>query len=67
MNALEKKLKGGASASLSYEETAVTAIGALQGVLNEEFKAKDLEVGVVRDDGERAYKVSRAPPGCSRS
>ena len=33
------------------------AIGALQNVLSEDLKPADIEVGVVRDDGERAFKV----------
>lgn len=57
MNALEKKLKApGAAAALSFEDAAITAIGALQGVMGEEFKATDLEVGVVKAD-DRAFRM----------
>lgn len=44
--ALEKKLK--AKPDMTYEEAVQAAIGALQGVLSEEFKATEIEVGVVR-------------------
>ncbi|KAG2491372.1 hypothetical protein HYH03_010370 [Edaphochlamys debaryana] len=57
-NLLEKKLKG--NPQLSYDDTVTTAIAALQGVLSEEFKASDLEVGVVRDGPEgndRSFRV----------
>ncbi|GLI64979.1 hypothetical protein VaNZ11_008403 [Volvox africanus] len=57
-NFLEKKLK--ATPGLSYDEAVITAIGALQSVLSEEFKAADLEVGVVCDGpegGDRAFRV----------
>lgn len=47
-NILEKKLKG--EASFEYEECVRTAIGALQNVLSEEFKATEIEVGVARAD-----------------
>ncbi|PNH03599.1 Proteasome subunit alpha type-6 [Tetrabaena socialis] len=60
-NFLEKKLKG--NPALSYDEAVTTAIAALQNVLSEEFKASDLEVGVVRDGPEgfdRAFRVLSA-------
>ena len=41
-NLLEKKMKN--DPQLSYTETVQTAIGALQSVLGEEFKASDIEV-----------------------
>mmetsp|Transcript_8702 Transcript_8702/g.15048 ORF Transcript_8702/g.15048 Transcript_8702/m.15048 type:complete len:248 (-) Transcript_8702:207-950(-) len=43
---LEKKVK--AKPEMTYEEAVQTAIAALQGVLSEEFKASEIEVGVVR-------------------
>jgi len=42
-NFLEKKVKG--MAELSLEEAVQTAIGALQNVLSEDFKASQLQVG----------------------
>eukprot|EP00877_Chromochloris_zofingiensis_P011332 jgi/Chrzof1/6452/Cz18g11130.t1 len=58
-NFLEKKVKAGVS--YSYEEACQTAIAALQSVLAEEFKASEIEVGVVVDDvaagGERGFRV----------
>jgi 20S proteasome subunit alpha 1 len=54
-NFLEKKFKQ--NPQLSYDETITTAIGALQNVLSDDFKATEVEVGVVRADGERAFKV----------
>ena len=42
-NFMEKKFK--ANPSLSYEDAVQTAIGALQGVMSEEFKASEIEVG----------------------
>ncbi len=42
-NFLEKKVKG--MAGLSLEEAVQTAIGALQNVLSEDFKASQLQVG----------------------
>ena len=34
-----------------------SAIGALQNVLSEDLKPADIEVGVVRADGDRSFKV----------
>lgn len=48
INFLEKKMKN--DAAFSYEETVQTAISALQSVLQEDFKATEIEVGVVRKD-----------------
>ncbi|KAE9464594.1 hypothetical protein C3L33_03509, partial [Rhododendron williamsianum] len=48
INFLEKKMKN--DPSFSYEETVQTAISALQSVLQEDFKATEIEVGVVRKD-----------------
>mmetsp|Transcript_6559 Transcript_6559/g.23119 ORF Transcript_6559/g.23119 Transcript_6559/m.23119 type:complete len:248 (-) Transcript_6559:1281-2024(-) len=45
-NFLEKKMKS--NPSLGYDETVQMAISALQSVLAEDFKANDIEVGVVR-------------------
>jgi len=64
-SALERKLKPAAAAAagaaaapgLGYDETVSTAIGALQGVLSEEFKAHEIEVGVVRSGGDRAFRL----------
>lgn len=44
--ALEKKLK--AKPDMTYEEAVQAAISVLQGVLSEEFKPSEIEVGVVR-------------------
>uniref|UniRef100_A0A7S3QRN4 Proteasome subunit alpha type n=1 Tax=Dunaliella tertiolecta TaxID=3047 RepID=A0A7S3QRN4_DUNTE len=52
---LEKKIK--ADPAMSYDKAVQTAISALQGVLSEEFKASEIEVGVVRSDGDRAFRV----------
>ncbi|KAG1658459.1 hypothetical protein FOA52_003105 [Chlamydomonas sp. UWO 241] len=57
-NFLEKKFKG--SPQLSYDDAVTTAIGAMANVLSEDLKSTDIEVGVVRDDGERAFKVLTA-------
>lgn len=44
-NFLEKKFKG--DAAFSYDEAVQNAIAALQSVLSEDFKAKEIEVAVV--------------------
>jgi 20S proteasome subunit alpha 1 len=54
-NHLEKKLKAGAPA-LSGVETIRAAIGALQSVLGEDFKASEVEVGVV-STADPAFRV----------
>ncbi|KAG6769898.1 hypothetical protein POTOM_025564 [Populus tomentosa] len=54
INFLEKKMKN--DPALSYEETVQTAISALQSVLQEDFKATEIEVGVVRTDN-RVFRV----------
>ncbi|KAF2304124.1 hypothetical protein GH714_027434 [Hevea brasiliensis] len=54
INFLEKKMKN--DPALSYEETVQTAISALQSVLQEDFKATEIEVGVVRADN-RVFRV----------
>ncbi|XP_020587386.1 proteasome subunit alpha type-6 [Phalaenopsis equestris] len=48
INFLEKKMKN--DPAFSYEETVQTAISALQSVLQEDFKATEIEVGIVRKD-----------------
>ncbi|KAG2450772.1 hypothetical protein HYH02_004609 [Chlamydomonas schloesseri] len=60
-NFLEKKFKG--NPQFTYDEAVTTAIAALQGVLSEEFKSSDLEVGVVRagaEGGDGAFRVLTA-------
>lgn len=54
VNFLEKKMK--TNPALSYDDTVQTAISALQAVLSEDFKATEIEVGVVRTD-DPAFKV----------
>ncbi|CAD5318199.1 unnamed protein product [Arabidopsis thaliana] len=48
VNFLEKKMKE--NPAFTYDETVQTAISALQSVLQEDFKATEIEVGVVRAD-----------------
>ncbi|KAJ4831682.1 hypothetical protein Tsubulata_042312 [Turnera subulata] len=48
INFLEKKMKN--DPAFTYEETVQTAISALQSVLQEDFKATEIEVGVVRKE-----------------
>ncbi|KAG7013980.1 Proteasome subunit alpha type-6 [Cucurbita argyrosperma subsp. argyrosperma] len=48
INFLEKKMKN--DPAFTYEETVQTAISALQSVLQEDFKANEIEVGVVRSE-----------------
>ena len=48
INFLEKKMKN--DPAFSYEEAVQTAISALQSVLQEDFKATEIEVGVVRKE-----------------
>ncbi|KAG9130523.1 hypothetical protein Leryth_025244 [Lithospermum erythrorhizon] len=45
INFLEKKMKN--DPAFSYDETVQTTISALQSVLQEDFKANEIEVGVV--------------------
>ncbi|PKA62160.1 Proteasome subunit alpha type-6 [Apostasia shenzhenica] len=54
INFLEKKMKN--DPTFSYEETVQTAISALQSVLQEDFKATEIEVGVVRKE-DPVFKV----------
>ncbi|KAH9652751.1 proteasome subunit alpha type-6 [Citrus sinensis] len=54
INFLEKKMKN--DPAFSYEETVQTAVSALQSVLQEDFKATEIEVGVVRSD-DRVFRV----------
>ncbi|GAQ78183.1 20S proteasome regulatory subunit alpha protein [Klebsormidium nitens] len=55
VNFLEKKLKN--NPQFSYDETVQTAISALQSILSEDFKANEIEVGVVKSEGDRAFRV----------
>ena len=58
-NFLEKKVK--ADSSFSYDETVQLAIGALQNVLSEEFKATEIQVGVVSAaNGGRFRELNKA-------
>jgi len=50
VNWLEKKYKAGAAVEFSFDETVQMAIAALQNVLSEDFKAHEIEVGMVRGD-----------------
>lgn len=54
INFLEKKMKN--EPTFSYEETVQTAISALQSVLQEDFKATEIEVGIVRTE-DPAFRV----------
>lgn len=54
-NFLEKKLKG--EPKFEYDECVQTAIGALQNVLSEDFKATEIEVGVVRSSTGGLFQV----------
>eukprot|EP00882_Tetradesmus_deserticola_P005353 GHRQ01005633.1.p2 GENE.GHRQ01005633.1~~GHRQ01005633.1.p2 ORF type:complete len:247 (+),score=135.37 GHRQ01005633.1:292-1032(+) len=51
INFLEKKVKAAPEGGLSYQEACCTAITALQNVLSEEFKASEMELGVVTAEG----------------
>lgn len=53
-NFLEKKVKG--TPNFSEDETIQTAIGALQNVLGEDFKASEIQVGIVSTSTERKFK-----------
>ncbi|KAL6010602.1 Polyamine N-acetyltransferase 1 [Asimina triloba] len=54
INFLEKKMKN--DPAFTYEETVQTAISALQSVLQEDFKASEIEVGVVKQE-DPVFKV----------
>ncbi|KAL8209110.1 hypothetical protein R6Q57_008522 [Mikania cordata] len=56
INFLEKKMKN--DPEFSYDETVKTAISALQSVLQEDFKASEIEVGVVRKDNPAFHVLS---------
>eukprot|EP00878_Enallax_costatus_P001208 GHUV01001350.1.p1 GENE.GHUV01001350.1~~GHUV01001350.1.p1 ORF type:complete len:247 (+),score=73.79 GHUV01001350.1:242-982(+) len=47
VNFLEKKIKASPAEGFSYQDACCTAITSLQNVLSEEFKASEMEVGVV--------------------
>mmetsp|Transcript_63463 Transcript_63463/g.200719 ORF Transcript_63463/g.200719 Transcript_63463/m.200719 type:complete len:247 (-) Transcript_63463:610-1350(-) len=53
-NFLEKKLKG--NPEFSFDQCVQTAISTLQNVLSEDFKATEIEVGVV-SAGDTAFRV----------
>ncbi|XP_051126182.1 proteasome subunit alpha type-6 [Andrographis paniculata] len=57
INFLEKKMKN--DPAFTFDETVQTAISALQSVLQEDFKANEIEVGVVRKD-DPVFKVLSA-------
>lgn len=60
-NLLEKKLKAGLGGE-GYDATVQLAVEVLQSVLSEEFKASEIEVGVVRDDqGDKGQKFHVLP------
>ncbi|KAK9843705.1 hypothetical protein WJX81_003099 [Elliptochloris bilobata] len=52
---LEKRFK--AAPELTFDEAVQTAISALQSVLSEDFKASEIEVGVVRSADGGAFRV----------
>ena len=54
-NYLEKKFKS--NPQYTFDEAVQTAITALQSVLSEDFKPSEIEVGVVRDDDQKAFRV----------
>lgn len=57
---LEKKLKKGdgrAVATVSYADTVQMAVNALQTVLAADFKASEIEVGVVGKHGSRKFQL----------
>lgn len=53
-NFLEKKVKG--TPNFSQDETIQTAIGALQNVLNEDFKSSEIQVGLVSTTTGRKFR-----------
>lgn len=55
INFLEKKLKD--KPDLSFDESVQLAISTLQAVLAEDFKATEIEVGVVESSGERHFRT----------
>jgi len=54
-NFLEKRFKG--NPEFSFDDCVRTAISALQSVLSEDFKASEIEVGVVRDGEDTSFRV----------
>lgn len=54
-NFLEKKVKG--NPAFTFDETVQTAISALQNVLSEDFKATEIEVGVVSEADARKFRL----------
>ena len=54
-NYLEKKFKS--NPQYTFDEAVQTAITALQSVLSEDFKPSQIEVGVVQDDAQKAFRV----------
>lgn len=54
-NFLEKKVKS--TVNMGFDETVQMAITALQNVLSEDFKASEIEVGVVSEANDRKFRV----------
>ena len=46
-----------AGPQLSYDEAVQLAISTLQAVLSEDFKATEIEIGVVQGEGDRAFRT----------
>lgn len=57
-NFLEKKLRNNVTATLDFDGTVQMAINTLQTVLSADFKASEIEVGVVSAQNRRFHKLS---------